>query len=1202
MLKPICSSLLSPLVLLCLLLAGCDQTPINHPSAHDGVLDLSSWDFGSNSHVELSGQWEFYWNQLLWPSDFSDPTTLIGSSFVSLPGLWVGEETEGRKVPIKGYATYRLHVKLPSVGVPLAIGISDVMSAYRLWINGRLRLEDGVLSTLEAEETEGRQQMALVHLSESELAGSTLELVLQVSNYHHMSGGGCYKPMILATLAEITRGWDLERGFLIVFTGVLLFMGFFHLVFFVSRPQDRSPLYFSLFCLLWIVAIGSGAAHRWLFFFVFPNSSFLTACQVELIGYYCSIPFAVLFFQSIFPDEISPIIGKIHLFFAIILSVLLFVSLVPLGLGCIFGIAFLRLFFRDKIPASFWNILLIPTLILSGLLVIQYLSANNGRTFFYLGHIVSFFAIGSIFIILIKAWKKKLQSANLLLGGGVVLIVCGLGDILTDLGVMQSAYLTPGGLLFFACCQASVLALRFSRALTSTELMSLELQEKNISLAKIDILKDEFLANTSHELRTPLSGIIGITESMIAGAVGKLPQAAMQNLQMVVASSRRLTTLVNDILDFSRLKNSDISLNLKSVDLCTLVNSVCAVLHPIANGKGLLLVNRIEDSLPPVYGDEDRLQQIFYNLIGNGIKFTNKGSVTVSGLLHTAQLEISITDTGVGIPQNKLEDIFLSYEQVDSTASRAFGGTGLGLYITKRLVELHQGGIKVESECDQGTTFCVLLPVGEPFSEYENQKHGLNNSGVRTFSTVPSIKSLQPFTHDDWPILPGSPTILVVDDEPINLQVAVNQLSFAGFNVYTASDGYTALSYCEKNLPDLLLLDIMMPAITGYQVCRQLRQEYSSSSLPIILLTAKNRISDLVTGFAAGANDYLTKPFSREELLSRVQAQLHMKKAYATLAENNRLKKEITERQITEHHLLLLQRRLSHILDTVDDAIIAINDNEEITFCNQSSLDLLGYRPENLLGSPACSIFENGTQGELHFVLEKCSLEPGEIIFHESTLLSSNDTTLHRQIVVTSLEFEDEHLCILLIKKPGSAEADEGKEASHLPSLQLIAELDRNQRRLHALEEMLDAKLTGLVENPGALHHEIKAIDTALNAMNQSLLHHNEQEDRRELIVTVMTTCIEYWSETTGLSKFDLASKSGLWNVYTNKDGWERTQTLDKYLDLATLPKKPRWNLVNSTADFVLTFCDNRSYLRDYLESNQLKLRFFCKGKRSQNT
>ena len=1198
-LKAIRSPLLCLLIMFCAFLAGCDSLQRNNPSAHNGVLDLSFWDFVDDGHVELSGQWEFYWHQLLFPSDFADPSAIDVKSFVSLPGLWAGEEIEGRKVSINGYATYRLNVELPPIEVPLAIEISDIMSAHRLWVNGRLRSEDGALAIQEDLESQGRLQLLLVPLSEAELAGSTLEIVLQVSNFNHLSGGGYYQPLTLGRASTLTRGWDLERGFLILFIGIMMFMGFFHLVFFFARPQDRSPLYFSLFCLFWVVAIGCGAAHRWLFFFFFPHLSFLTACQVELIGYYCSIPFGVLFFQSIYPDESSPIIGKTHLFIAIILSGLFFVDIVPLAINYILTMAFIGLFFRYKITVYSWNIMLIPAIILAGLFILKFLFPSNGLINFYVGHVVSLVAIGLIFIILIKAWIKRLQSANLLLGGGIVLIICGLGDILTQFGVIKTVYLTPGGLLFLACCQSCVLALRFSSALNSTESLSSELQEKNISLAKFNILKDEFFANTSHEIRTPLSGIIGITESMIAGATGTLPKAAVQNLQMVVASSQRLTTLVNDILDFSRLKNTDISLNLKPVDLRTLLDSVCAVLQTLANAKGLLLVNSMEDSLPPVYGDEDRLQQIFYNLIGNSIKFTNKGSVTVSGSLHSNQLEVLVTDTGVGIPQDKLEDIFLSYKQVDSTASREFGGTGLGLYITKRLVELHQGEINVSSECDRGTTFSLHLPVADPLTENENQKLGLMGSQEKSFSALLPVKSPEIIALAVRPFLKDSPTILVVDDDPVNLQVAVNQLSIAGYNVSTASDGYTALTYCDKNLPDLLLLDIMMPGMTGYQVCSQLREIYSISRLPVIMLTAKNGISDLVCSFEAGANDYLTKPFSREELLARVQAQLQVKNAYATLRENSRLKKEITERQKTEHHLQLKQRRLSRILDSVDDSIIAINENEEITFCNQSSLDLLCFEPENLLGSPACSIFAKSTQDDLRTALEQCTFEPEEVILQEGLLLGRNDTTIQRQIVITSLEFDDEHLCVLIIRNVASAETGETAEVSHMPSLQLIAELSRNQLRLRSLEETLNAKLPELVENPAALQQEIKAIDTALSTMNQSLLYNTNQEDRRELAVTVMTTCVEYWSEATELSKVDMASESGLWNVYTNKDGWERTQTLDKYLDLATLPLKPRWNLVISTADFVLTYCEKTCYLRNYLESNQIKLRFSCQDKRN---
>ena len=241
------------------------------------------------------------------------------------------------------------------------------------------------------------------------------------------------------------------------------------------------------------------------------------------------------------------------------------------------------------------------------------------------------------------------------------------------------------------------------------------LEAKNEELQRLDKLKDEFLANTSHELRTPLNGTIGITESMLDGATGDLTELQRQNLSMILTSAVRLGTLVNDILDFSKLKNQHIELQQRSVSLRSITEVVLAVSQTLTTGKEITLINSVPDDLPLAYADENRLQQILYNLIGNGIKFTESGTVEVSAswinredtfpiaiprsqlLLETEEatsmLAVSVIDTGIGISPEGQKRIFQSFEQGDGSTARTQVGTGLGLTVTKQLVELHGGTI-----------------------------------------------------------------------------------------------------------------------------------------------------------------------------------------------------------------------------------------------------------------------------------------------------------------------------------------------------------------------------------------------------------------------------------------------------------------------------------------------------------------------------
>jgi PAS domain S-box-containing protein len=400
-----------------------------------------------------------------------------------------------------------------------------------------------------------------------------------------------------------------------------------------------------------------------------------------------------------------------------------------------------------------------------------------------------------------------------------------------------------------------------------------ELELKNAALQRMDQLKDEFLANTSHELRTPLNGIIGIAESMIDGATGQLSERQIANLSMVVSSARRLSSLVNDILDFSKLKNRDIELQRKPVDFRQIAGLVLTLSRHLLAGKPVELKNEIREELPAVEGDENRLQQIMYNLVGNAIKFTESGSVTVSAIALTDDLvEVTVSDTGIGIPSDKFTEIFQAFEQVDASISREYGGTGLGLSITKQLVELHGGTIRVESELGKGSRFIFTLPIStQTISPTADNSQEVVRVREETIPPQLLLSLTAPSN--------GEFTILVVDDEPINLQVVANHLSLQNYAIIQANNGMEALAKIQSGLrPDLILLDIMMPKMSGYEVCKKIREQFPANEMPIVMLTAKNQVSDLVEALSSGANDYLTKPVLKNELLARIKTHIELSK------------------------------------------------------------------------------------------------------------------------------------------------------------------------------------------------------------------------------------------------------------------------------------------------------------------------------------
>ncbi|CAM2070778.1 Response regulator [Sulfidibacter corallicola] len=433
-------------------------------------------------------------------------------------------------------------------------------------------------------------------------------------------------------------------------------------------------------------------------------------------------------------------------------------------------------------------------------------------------------------------------------------------------------------------------------------------------LRELDSMKDEFLTVTSHELRTPLHGIIGLTESLLDGVAGDVNPALGQNLEMVVGSARRLTNLVNGILDFHQIRNHGLHLQIAAVDLKTLVDVVLTLSAPLANAKNLKLENGIAADTPAVAGDESRLQQVLYNLIGNAIKFTEEGGVRITARYDGESVYVEVIDTGIGIAADKVERIFEAFEQSDSSIARTYGGTGLGLAITQRLIQMHGGSISVQSRLDEGSVFQFTLPLAdEPADPAPTQDIGAAEKAAPANPADPIVA--------DREIVQGpavEPTatafrILVVDDEPVNRQVLLNQLRPRHARVDEASSGTEALAMLSSDPAyDLVLLDIMMPRMSGYEVCRHIRERFAFHELPVIYLTAKTSTQDLVAAFASGANDFLSKPVGKEELHARMKTHLDL------LALNRELEQKVGERTAALEARNLELSTLNHIVQTIN--------------------------------------------------------------------------------------------------------------------------------------------------------------------------------------------------------------------------------------------------------------------------------------------
>lgn len=469
---------------------------------------------------------------------------------------------------------------------------------------------------------------------------------------------------------------------------------------------------------------------------------------------------------------------------------------------------------------------------------------------------------------------------------------------LNRFGLLPSSFVAERGMHLGSLLEVVLLSFALGDRINSIKKEKEEAQQLAIdNLHKADQLKDEFLANTSHELRTPLNGIIGLAESLIDGVAGALAPPAVKNLFMISSSGRRLANLVNDILDYSKLKHKEIELSKKPVDVSTLSDSVIELSRSLIGGRDIVLQNTVTPGALFVFADENRVQQILLNLVGNALKFTDSGSVVISAGRVGEEVEISVTDTGIGIPAPDLDRVFESFEQVDGSISRRYGGTGIGLSITKNLVELHGGTIRVESDPGKGSVFRFTLPASGNDRPDLTEIRAVSAGGPSGDTGYHEKVAGVPVNHGSpenrfYEILAGKNNydralVHIVDDDPVNLQVLENHLLVHNYDIVKSMDGIDALDKINKGAkPDLVLLDIMMPRMSGYEVLKILRGRYSLFDLPVMMLTAKNRIEDIVTAFVTGANDYLAKPFDKNELLARVKTLVTLKTA---VKENRRL-------------------------------------------------------------------------------------------------------------------------------------------------------------------------------------------------------------------------------------------------------------------------------------------------------------------------
>jgi PAS domain S-box-containing protein len=397
---------------------------------------------------------------------------------------------------------------------------------------------------------------------------------------------------------------------------------------------------------------------------------------------------------------------------------------------------------------------------------------------------------------------------------------------------------------------------------------TVELRRANAELARASKLKDEFLASMSHELRTPLNAILGSSEILQAQAFGPLNEKQLRYAHNVEESGRHLLSLINDILDLSKVEAGKLELEIRPVSIESVCQTSLRLVKQLAHKKQLKLTSKFDQTVTTLQADERRLKQILVNLLSNAIKFTPEGGqvgLEVQGTPDDDIVRFVVWDTGVGIEQESISRLFQPFVQLDSSLSRQQVGTGLGLSLVSRMTEAHGGGVAVESEVGVGSRFTVSFPGTGPLGPVDSTEE----MKAEAAEERPAATLKQKVTAGEQPL------ILLADDNEDNISMILEFLQGQGYRVVVAQNGSEAIELAKEEKPNVILMDIQMPVMDGLEATRRLKADANLAGIPIIALTALAMTGDRERCLAAGASEYMSKPVSPVKLVEVISTFLN---------------------------------------------------------------------------------------------------------------------------------------------------------------------------------------------------------------------------------------------------------------------------------------------------------------------------------------
>lgn len=446
--------------------------------------------------------------------------------------------------------------------------------------------------------------------------------------------------------------------------------------------------------------------------------------------------------------------------------------------------------------------------------------------------------------------KRKTLQQNMMLGGVALLVIVG-----------------------FFSIRSFTYQQKQKRKLLDQQLKQEKMEAER--LQELDEAKSRFFANIAHEFRTPLTLISGPSEQIIEK---NSDQQTLENAQLIRQNADKLLSLVNQLLDLIKLESGLIRLQPVRTNFISFVKGCVYAFQSLAEEKDIQISVNSELEVLEMDFDKEKAAIIINNLVSNALKFTEPfGELIVSVHQNNDTVSLRISDTGVGIPEHQLPYIFDRFYQVDGSFTKKAPGTGIGLALVKELVELHQGDIQVASEMHQGTTFTITLPVKQPNSQHSYPELDHPAQDTQSWITQPAEHRhlSESLSIRDSEV--ERETILIVEDNPDVRRFIVSILGSL-YHILEAENGMSGLKMTSENIPDLIISDVMMPEMDGYEFCRSVKEDDRTSHIPVIMLTAKAGLDSKVEGLETGADDYLAKPFSARELIARIKNLIKLRK------------------------------------------------------------------------------------------------------------------------------------------------------------------------------------------------------------------------------------------------------------------------------------------------------------------------------------